>query len=56
MFVLSILLNERCIYMAKWTATSSKGIGATLSWFLMNTLLLRTFVLMDDLREFRYSA
>jgi len=44
------------VYMAKWTVTSSKGIGVTLSWFLMNMLLLRTFLLMDDLRAFRYGA
>ena len=36
-----------CICMAKWTVTSSKGIGIILSWFLMNTLLLRTLVLVD---------
>ena len=48
-----------CVRMAKWTVTSSKGIGVILlRFFLMNrpTLLLKTFVLMGDLRAFRYSA
>jgi len=36
-----------CICMARWTVTSSIAIGVILSWFLMNTLLLRTLVLVD---------
>ena len=28
-----------CVCMAKWTVTSSKGIGVILSWFFINTLL-----------------
>ena len=44
------------ICMAKWTVTSLSGIGVILSWFLMNTLRLRTFVHLDDLRAFRYTV
>jgi len=40
------------VSMVKRTIISSEGIGVILSCFLVNTLLLRTFV--DDLRAFRY--
>ena len=36
------------VCVVKWTIISSEGIGVILSCFLVNTLLLRTFV--DDLR------
>jgi len=45
-----------CVCVAIWTIISSERINVLLSLFLTNTLLLRTSVLMDDLRAFRYSC